>query len=124
MFNALHQVWSKLTTKTEGQTTENNSLIKRLNGRHHRQFVIIGMGRFGSSVAETLVQFDHDVLAIDSDEVLSVRPPDSALKVGMCWPLSAELKTPKIYLPDRFYRTTSVTRLPNYQLPAPGIVLQ
>jgi trk system potassium uptake protein TrkA len=26
------------------------------------------MGRFGSSVAETLVQFGHDVLAIDSDQ--------------------------------------------------------
>lgn len=28
-------------------------------------FVIIGLGRFGSSVAETLVNYGHDVLAID-----------------------------------------------------------
>jgi trk system potassium uptake protein TrkA len=67
MFNAFQQVLSKLTAKSEEKPTENQSLMKRLNGRHHRQFVVIGMGRFGSSVAETLVQFGHEVLAIDSD---------------------------------------------------------
>jgi trk system potassium uptake protein TrkA len=34
------------------------------NGRR-REFVVIGLGRFGSSVAETLVHLGHDVLAID-----------------------------------------------------------
>jgi len=33
-----------------------------------KQFAIIGMGRFGSSVARTLYTLGHDVLAIDSDE--------------------------------------------------------
>jgi len=33
-----------------------------------KQFAIIGMGRFGSSVAKTLSQFDFEVLAIDSSE--------------------------------------------------------
>lgn len=66
MSNAFQHVLSKLTTRSEDQTTENQSLRQRLNGRH-RQFVVIGMGRFGSSVAETLVQFGHDVLAIDAD---------------------------------------------------------
>lgn len=33
-----------------------------------KQFVVIGLGRFGSSVARTLAQGDYNVLAIDSDE--------------------------------------------------------
>jgi len=33
-----------------------------------RQIIVIGLGRFGSSVAETLSAIGHDVLAIDKDE--------------------------------------------------------
>ncbi|MFE5324322.1 potassium channel family protein [Paenibacillus sp. NPDC056579] len=33
-----------------------------------RQFAVIGMGRFGSSVAKTLSDFGYEVLAIDSSE--------------------------------------------------------
>ena len=33
-----------------------------------KQFAIIGMGRFGSSLAKTLFDLDYEVLAIDSDE--------------------------------------------------------
>jgi trk system potassium uptake protein TrkA len=33
-----------------------------------KQFAIIGLGRFGSAVAETLVKHDAEVLAIDKDE--------------------------------------------------------
>lgn len=33
-----------------------------------KQFIVIGCGRFGSSVAKTLYQMGHDVLAIDADE--------------------------------------------------------
>lgn len=36
-------------------------------GQQHG-FVVIGLGRFGSSVAQTLVQEGRDVLAIDADE--------------------------------------------------------
>ncbi|MDI3257550.1 MAG: TrkA family potassium uptake protein [Kyrpidia sp.] len=32
-----------------------------------KQFVVIGLGRFGSSVARTLYQTGHEVLAVDSD---------------------------------------------------------
>ena len=35
-----------------------------------KQFVIIGLGRFGSSVAKTLYALGHDVLAIDYNEDL------------------------------------------------------
>jgi len=33
-----------------------------------KQFIVIGCGRFGSSVAKTLVKLGHDVLAVDKDE--------------------------------------------------------
>lgn len=34
----------------------------------NKQFVVIGLGRFGSSVAKTLYALGHDVLAIDMNE--------------------------------------------------------
>ncbi|MDK2879026.1 MAG: trk/ktr system potassium uptake protein [Thermoanaerobacteraceae bacterium] len=33
-----------------------------------RQFAVIGMGRFGTSIASTLLSLGHEVLAIDKDE--------------------------------------------------------
>ena len=33
-----------------------------------KQFVVIGLGRFGESVAKTLYSLGHDVLVIDMDE--------------------------------------------------------
>jgi len=33
-----------------------------------KQFVVIGLGRFGTSVAETLYKLGHDVLAVDANE--------------------------------------------------------
>lgn len=44
----------------------------KIHAEHHRsgkanEFVIIGLGRFGTSVAETLVHYGHNVLAIDHD---------------------------------------------------------
>lgn len=36
----------------------------------NKQYVIIGLGRFGSSVAKTLYSLGHDVLVIDRDEDL------------------------------------------------------
>lgn len=35
-----------------------------------KQFIVVGLGRFGTSVAETLSSLGHDVLAIDKDETL------------------------------------------------------
>ena len=34
---------------------------------HQNEFIIIGLGRFGTSLAMSLTAYDHDVLAIDSD---------------------------------------------------------
>jgi trk system potassium uptake protein TrkA len=36
-----------------------------------KQFVVIGIGRFGASVATTLYEMGHDVLAIDTEEETS-----------------------------------------------------
>ena len=35
-----------------------------------RQFIVIGLGRFGTSVAETLFSLGNEVLAVDTDEEL------------------------------------------------------
>lgn len=35
-----------------------------------RQFIVIGLGRFGSSLVRTLIQNGHEVLAVDKDEQL------------------------------------------------------
>lgn len=42
-----------------------------------KQFVVIGLGRFGSSVAKTLYALGNDVLAIDSDEITVQEISDS-----------------------------------------------
>ncbi|MDD6569644.1 MAG: NAD-binding protein, partial [Acidaminococcus sp.] len=33
-----------------------------------RQFIVWGLGRFGSSIAETLTALGHEVLGIDNNE--------------------------------------------------------
>jgi trk system potassium uptake protein TrkA len=35
---------------------------------HHGEIVVIGLGRFGSSLASTLVEMGHEVLGLDADE--------------------------------------------------------
>jgi trk system potassium uptake protein TrkA len=35
---------------------------------HHGEIVVIGLGRFGSAMASTLVDMGHEVLGIDADE--------------------------------------------------------
>ena len=42
-----------------------------------KQFVVIGLGRFGSSVAKTLYELGNDVLAIDADEEVIQEIADS-----------------------------------------------
>lgn len=43
----------------------------------NKQFLIIGAGRFGSSVAHTLYERGHDVMVVDNDEVLIQQISDS-----------------------------------------------
>ena len=49
---------------------------------NNKQFVVIGLGRFGSSVAKTLYESGHDVLAIDKDEDLVQEISDSVTPVS------------------------------------------
>jgi trk system potassium uptake protein TrkA len=42
-----------------------------------KQFIVIGLGRFGQSVAKTLFQMGYDVLAVDDDEAAVQEIADS-----------------------------------------------
>lgn len=61
------QIWlSKLKRNSRPKSiTPSGRLQAPTNSGKGSHFVIIGLGRFGSSVAETLVNYGHDVLAID-----------------------------------------------------------
>jgi trk system potassium uptake protein TrkA len=39
-------------------------------GRYEGEFLVIGLGRFGGGLAETLVELGHDVLGVDADPKL------------------------------------------------------
>jgi trk system potassium uptake protein len=45
-----------------------------------KQFVVIGLGRFGSSVAKTLYTYGNDILAIDSNEAAIQEISDDVTK--------------------------------------------
>jgi trk system potassium uptake protein TrkA len=49
-----------------------------------RQFAVIGLGRFGYSVAETLIKKGYEVLAIDSDEAKIEAVSDFATYAVQC----------------------------------------
>ena len=42
-----------------------------------KQFIVIGLGRFGQSLAKTLYEMGHDVLAVDDDENMIQEIADS-----------------------------------------------
>lgn len=60
------RIWRSLS---QFMSSENRPQIsRRFNGaHHHNEFIIIGLGRFGTSLAMTLNAYGHDVLVIDSD---------------------------------------------------------
>ena len=45
-------------------------------GRHHHEFAVIGLGRFGTSMALTLIEEGFNVLGIDRDRALVQRMAD------------------------------------------------
>ncbi len=61
----LQRTWDTFKQLISRQT--GNGIVQRLNAGHHHEFIIIGLGRFGTSLAMTLNAYGHDVLAIDSD---------------------------------------------------------
>jgi trk system potassium uptake protein TrkA len=63
--------WAKQTWRIFKQlifSQKQSSLVRNINGaNHHNEFIVIGLGRFGTSLAMTLNAYNHEVLAIDSD---------------------------------------------------------
>ncbi len=62
-WKSLLEKWAKQTLNRPAEPTLN---IPSENKR--REFVVVGLGRFGTSLAETLFHHNHDVLAIDINE--------------------------------------------------------
>jgi trk system potassium uptake protein len=65
-------MWQQLWQQIKAAVSKNGTAgsldtESRYSPRSQHGFVVIGLGRFGSSVAETLVREGHDVLAIDGD---------------------------------------------------------
>lgn len=52
-------------------------MVREVNKLSSKQFVIIGLGRFGYSIAKTLYSLGNDVLAIDKDEDIVQEIADS-----------------------------------------------
>jgi len=57
----------KMFSRTKPPENPGASLPPNAHGHRHREFIIIGLGRFGTSLAKSLVQDGHDVLAVDAD---------------------------------------------------------
>ena len=49
-----------------------------------RQFIVWGLGRFGSSVAETLTSLGHEVLGIDNNEDVVENMADKLTHAVVC----------------------------------------
>jgi len=59
-------LWDNLKELTQSRTRP--KLGPRRQGlNHYHEFIIIGLGRFGTSLAMSLTAYNHEVLAIDSD---------------------------------------------------------
>ena len=55
--------------------------VRRLRPGTSTSVVVVGLGRFGTAVAESLVRSGHEVLAIDEDPALVERWSDSLTHV-------------------------------------------
>ena len=62
MFNWLRRLFNRSTENHHGPTLG-----------HNHEFIVIGLGRFGASVALTLHEMGHDVVAVDVDEQIVQR---------------------------------------------------
>lgn len=61
----------------------NMAAMRRFRGSG-RQFAVLGLGRFGSSVARTLHELGHEVLAIDKDEERIQEMADFVTHAAQC----------------------------------------
>ncbi|MGA1052247.1 MAG: potassium channel family protein [Ilumatobacteraceae bacterium] len=56
---------TEVRTDTSGDDDDHGTRRQRIE--HHGEIVVIGLGRFGSSLAETLSKMGYEVLGIDAD---------------------------------------------------------
>lgn len=62
----LQRIWRSLKSFTLFNTS--TQLARRINGtNYNKEFIVIGLGRFGTSLAMTLNAYNHEVLALDMD---------------------------------------------------------
>jgi len=73
----MRQFWDKMTAPApaetdapppNGQSPTPRSSMTRSERQSSQEFVVVGLGRFGTSLARTLVKYGYTVLAIDRDE--------------------------------------------------------
>jgi trk system potassium uptake protein TrkA len=73
----LRQFWDKMTAPTpgegegggvNGESTASSTGRAVLEPRSSQEFVVVGLGRFGTSLARTLVKYGYTVLAIDRSQ--------------------------------------------------------
>lgn len=62
----IKQIWDGI--RELAQPRRRTGIIQKIeDSGYAREFIVIGLGRFGTSLAMTLNAYGHDVLAIDSD---------------------------------------------------------
>lgn len=61
--NWSHQLWHNIKEMSQSQRRPR----RRAGGQPRHEFIVIGLGRFGTSLAMSLDAYGHDVLAVDTD---------------------------------------------------------
>ncbi len=59
--------WLKNLWHNSARSKPKNEIEKHFGNSHQNEFIVIGLGRFGTSLAMSLTAYSHDVLAIDTD---------------------------------------------------------
>lgn len=64
--NSFQTIWNNV--KQLFNSSRQAVAVQSINGKPRRsEFIVVGLGRFGTSLAMTLNAYNHDVLAVDSD---------------------------------------------------------
>lgn len=78
-----------------------------------KSVLVVGLGRFGSSVASTLNEMEQDVLAVDKDPEIVARWSSQipVVQADMTDVMAIERTTPRNPIP-RWWRSATASRLP------------
>ncbi len=63
----IKNLWERIKDFARGQSLTDPARSWPRGTRQKNEFIVIGLGRFGTSLAMTLDAYKHDVLAVDSD---------------------------------------------------------